>query len=98
MTEFREFFVGDEVRVVDEPYEDCPFTWVNDMTKMCGKIVTITNKEMASGKGTYLYNIEGSGWNWCGNCFVPLEPEEDLPEIEDDLFLKAIRMGGGKAQ
>ena len=26
MTEFREFFVGDKVRVVDEPYEDCPFS------------------------------------------------------------------------
>ena len=27
---------------------------------------------------------------------MPLEPEEDLPEIEDDSFLKAIRMGGVK--
>ena len=44
MTEFREFFVGDKVRVVDEPYEDCPFTWVGGMTTMCGEIVTITSK------------------------------------------------------
>ena len=24
MTKFREFFVGDKVRVVDTPYMDCP--------------------------------------------------------------------------
>lgn len=74
MTEFREFFVGDTVRVVDKPYTDCPFTWVSDMTKMCGKIVTITRKEKDTNKGTPYYNIRGSQWNWCGNCFVPLEP------------------------
>ncbi len=94
MTEFREFFVGDKVRVVDEPYEDCPFTWVDGMTTMCGEIVTITSKDPA--RGTYAYKIDGSRWTWCGNCFVPLEPEEDLPEIADDSFLKAIRMGGVK--
>ena len=40
MTKFREFFVGDKVRVVDTPYMDCPFTWIDDMTNMCGKVVT----------------------------------------------------------
>lgn len=94
MSTFREFFVGDEVRVVDTPYMDCPFSWIDDMTKMCGKVATITRKQMDTGKGTYFYNIRGSQWNWCGNCFMPLEPEEELPEIEDDSFLKAIRMGG----
>lgn len=96
MTECREFFVGDKVRVVGKPYMACPFTWVSDMTRMCGKIVTITSKNNTS--ETYCYTVEGSYCNWCGNCFIPLEPEEDLPEIEDDSFLKAIRMGGGKAQ
>lgn len=97
MSEFREFFVGDKVRVVDTPYMDCPFTWVDQMTEMCGKVVTITRKEADNSKGTPYYKIhESPQWNWCGNCFVPLEPEEDLPEIEDDSFLKAIRMGGVK--
>ena len=96
MTKFRAFFVGDKVRVVDTPYRDCPFTWIDDMTNMCGKVVTIIHKEVDNSKGTPYYNIRESQWNWCGNCFVPLEPEEDLPEIEDDSFLKAIRMGGVK--
>lgn len=88
MRGYREFCVGDKVMVVDEPYMDCPFTWVSDMTRMCGQIVTITAKER--GKGTYYYNIAECGYNWCGNCFVPLEPEEDMPEIGDDPFLKII--------
>lgn len=94
MTKFKEFFVGDKVRVVDKPYTDCPFTWVSDMTTMCGKTATITSKNQSH--GTYAYTISGSTWTWCGNCFVPLEPEEELPEIEDESFLKAIRMGGVK--
>lgn len=92
MREYREFSIGDKVMVVSEPYLECPFTWVPAMTKMCGKIVTIKDKQPSS--QTYLYKIAGSQWNWCGNCFVPLEPEEELPEIDDDSFLGAIRMGG----
>lgn len=91
MSEFREFFVGDKVRVVDTPYIDCPFTWVSQMTRMCGKIVTIKSKRMR--KQTYCYTIRGYPFNWCGNCFMPLEPEEDLPEIGDDSFLSVIKMG-----
>ena len=94
MSKFREFFVGDKVRVVDTPYTECPFTWVSGMTRMCGKIVTIASKN--NGSPTYCYTIKEASFNWCGNCFVPLETEEDLPEIEDDSFLKAIRMGGVK--
>lgn len=92
MREYGEFFVGDKVMVVSEPYLGCPFTWVPEMTDMCGKIVTIINKRERS--TTYSYNIAGSPWSWCGNCFVSLEPEEELPEINDDSFLSAIRRGG----
>lgn len=92
MREYREFSVGDKVMVVREPYMDCPFTWVPDMTKMCGKIVTITNKQESD--RTYLYNIADSVWNWCGNCFVPLEPEDELPEIDNNSFLSIIHTGG----
>lgn len=91
MREYREFFVGDKVMVVSKPYLECPFTWVDEMTDMCGKIVTITDKQ--EGRTTYAYNISGDPWNWCGNCFVPLEPEEEPPEINDDSFLSVIRMG-----
>lgn len=93
MCEYREFFVGDKVMVVSEPYMECPFTWVSEMTDMCGQIVTIIRKRASS--KTYIYNIAGSSWDWCGNCFVSLEPEEELPEIGDDSFLSAIRMGWG---
>lgn len=73
--EFREFNVGDVVTVVNEPYEDCPFTWVDQMTNMCGRMATITGKCYSEQYGTYRYNIkedDGSCF-WCGNCFFLLD-------------------------
>lgn len=99
MREYREFFEGDRVMVVREPYLDCPFDWVDAMTEMCGRVVTISYKRYSDTRGAYCYHIKEDELQllWCGNCFVPLEPEEELPEIEDDSFLSAIHMGGGEA-
>jgi len=96
MRKCREFFEGDRVMVVGKPYLDCPFTWVDDMTAMCGRVVTISSKRYSDERGTYCYHVKEDAlhFSWCGNCFVPLEPEEELPEIEDDSFLSAIHMGG----
>lgn len=72
--EFREFNVGDVVTVVSKPYEDCPFDWVDCMTNMCGKVVTIVQKEYSEQYKTYRYNIleDEAGCYWCGNCFLPI--------------------------
>jgi len=98
MRECKEFFEGDRVMIVSEPYLDCPFTWVDEMTRMCGKVVTISGKRYNDAYGTYCYEIKEdvNRFCWCSNCFTLLEPEEELPEIEDDSFLVAIHMGGGE--
>lgn len=33
--------VGDTVRIVDKPYADCPFSWVDAMSRYCGHCATI---------------------------------------------------------
>lgn len=97
MREYREFNVGDKVRVVNEPYEDCPFAWVSDMDEMCGELVTISYKGHSAQHNTYYYKVSEAEWTWCGNCFVaPEDIEEDFPEIEDESFLSVI-YGGGEA-
>lgn len=94
LREYREFNVGDRVVVVSEPYYDCPFTWVTEMSEMCGKPVTISYKEYSERHDTYFYKLLESRWHWCGNCFVGAGTEEELPEIEDESFLSIICGGG----
>lgn len=67
--------MGDVVTVVSEPYNDCPFTWVDLMTSMCGDTVTIVRKEYSEQYKTYRYRIQEDDENfiWCGNCFLPLD-------------------------
>lgn len=79
------FNVGDIVRVVDEPYDDCPFLWVPSMTEYCGKEVTIAS---VGDSGEDLYRIEeDDGYcAWCENCFVPVSIEPDFePASIDEL-------------
>lgn len=91
--EFREFNVGDVVTVVNEPYEDCPFSWTTEMTRMCGAEVTIISKEYDKLYGTYAYRIRECRFAWCGNCFMPIEYDigNDV-EIEDAAFISAINL------
>lgn len=91
-----EFFVGDMVQVVFEPYYDCPFTWVTDMDRYCGELVQITNKNYKSGKGCYGYRIsaDGGSYVWCGNCFIPVVETPDF-DITDEEFDKLLLFGKG---
>lgn len=79
--EYREFHVGDHVRVVDFPNCDCPFSWIRSMNEYCSREAEITRKEFNNIHGTYMYCIDIDRFShaWCGNCFVP--PDSDL-EIE----------------
>lgn len=93
--EFREFNIGDVVTVVSEPYLDCPFSWVDEMSYMCGKTVTIINKRYVEEYRTYGYRISecGNKFIWCGNCFTTVDDDSwsDV-EIEDDSFVTAINL------
>lgn len=73
--EFREFNVGDVVIVVNEPYKNCPFSWADQMTSMCGATVTIKEKRYVDRYNTYRYRIQedDGDFAWCGNCFLPFD-------------------------
>ena len=83
------FQVGDNVRVVDEPYENCPFHWVDEMTFFCGKEVQIRRVQWIYGTNSYAYEIEGSSCDWCANCFD--ETANTIPEQTEAGFLEDFR-------
>lgn len=90
MTEERpqsKFKKGDIVRVVDEPYEDCPFEWIGEMDDCCGKEAVITDMIWFGHRGIWGYylDIDEYDCKWCENCFV-VEP--DL--VESDLHPLAL--------
>jgi len=83
---YNEFEVGDIVTVVDTPYEDCPFSWVETMDEYVSRQAEITHKYMDDTFGTYGYSIDIDDGNhtWCGNCFVEKEmPDFDTAESAD---------------
>ena len=73
--------VGDTVRILDSPYMECPFTWIEEMTDFCGQEARIVNVSWIEHFGAYGYliDIDECGCTWCENCFV-VEP--DLQESE----------------
>ena len=82
MTEERpqpRFKKGDIVRVVDEPYEDCPFEWIGEMDDCCGKEAVITDTIWVGHRGIWGYylDIDEYDCTWCENCFA------DDSEIEE---------------
>lgn len=91
-----EFQVGEVVRVVDEPYKDCPFSWVNNMDEWCGRRVEILDRHWSSWYDCYAYEIEREYcWSFCGNCFVrdstdsgseDEDSELDVSGFSDTLF------------
>lgn len=84
----REFFVGDVVEIVREPYRECPFYWIEEMNEYCGKVTRIISKRKTYDDG-YLYNIEvdDSEFSWCGGCFLPPEESEEFDfDISDNEF------------
>lgn len=78
------FQVGDVVRIVDTPYMECPFTWVDEMTEYCGKEATITDVFWTERHKTHGYtlDIEDCYCTWCENCFVQ---EADIEESDSDM-------------
>ena len=91
-----EFQVGEVVRVVSEPYKDCPFTWADGMDKWCGSRVKILALYWSSEDDCYAYEIERErGWSFCRNCFVrdstdsgseDEDSELDVSGFSDTLF------------
>lgn len=89
MTEHREdieFEVGDMVRIVSEPYTDCPFEWLDVMDEYTGMLATIVSKRWGFSFETYAYeiDIDGRRYNWCKNCFLsPHDDEFEAASIEE---------------
>lgn len=81
----RTFQKGDVVRVVDEPYEDCPFEWISEMDECCGKEARITDVIWLGHLKAYGYtiDIDEYGFTWCENCFD--SPIPDIEESDEDI-------------
>lgn len=77
------FNIGDVVRIVDKPYHDCPFTWIDAMSDYCGEETTITDVYWFESSKTHGYSLDcDDGYcTWCENCF---EPELDIEESDSD--------------
>lgn len=72
--------VGDVVQVVDEPYDACPFKWIDDMDEYCGHVAVITRVRWNEALDTWAYYLDiskGMSYQWCENCFA------DVPELEE---------------
>lgn len=80
---------GDIVRIVDAPYMECPFTWVEEMNEFCGQEATIISVFWVDRHNTYGYELEfetdDNYCTWCENCF---SVEPDL--VESDLHPLAL--------
>lgn len=82
------FEVGDRVRVVSDPYLDCPFHWDGGMDKFCGQTCLVTECWLSSSKRCYAYHIRptdgiDTGFIWCENCLEPAVEEPDPVDISD---------------
>lgn len=69
--------IGDVVRVVDKPYDQCSFGWMPSMDRFCGVTKTIRGICWVEALGIYGYRIDGTIYTFCKNCFVPLTNEDD---------------------
>lgn len=90
---FKEWSVGDVVRIVDAPYMECPFAWVDTMDKYCSMEAKICKKRLSEQYNTYQYiiDIDDGDHYWCGNCFEEVYKEEEATfEVSEDDFKKLI--------
>lgn len=85
---YNEWNIGDKVTVVDEPYEDCPFSWIDTMDEFCSRDAVIVDKQFSDNFGTYYYiiNIDDRFHSWCGNCFK-VEEEAEFDVAEDEFVM-----------
>lgn len=78
--------VGDIVKIVDDPYDDCAFGWdYGEMDRYCGVETTITKVVWDEYEGRYAYSIaaDDGDYNWCDGCL--LQPDPELRESDVDL-------------
>lgn len=90
---YKEWNVGDVVRVVDEPYRECPFSWVDTMDEYCSREAMIRSKSFSTGYNTFRYEIDldYGTHSWCGNCFeTDVEEDEADFEVSEDDFEKLL--------
>lgn len=80
--DFRE---GDAVRIVDDPFEGCPFDWAYEMDDFCGEETVITGSMWFEQHGEYGYFIaaDNGDYTWCRNCFAAAAP--DIEESDEDI-------------
>lgn len=78
------FNVGDVIRIVDTPYHDCPFTWIDEMSDHCGEETTITEVYWSEAYKSYGYRLDCDDGccTWCENCFAM---EDDIEESDFDM-------------
>ena len=76
--------IGDAVRIVDIPYTECPFSWIDYMNKFCGKEAIIEDVYWNENRKThgYVIDIDDNSCTWCENCFAI---DQDLEESDADL-------------
>lgn len=81
------FKEGELVTVVNTPYTDCPFYWMDDMGKYCGCETRIASVTWLSGAKAYRYNIEADGcrFAWCENCFETPGTNTEIEESDFDI-------------
>lgn len=80
-----EFHEGDAVRIVDDPFEGCPFDWADEMDDFCGEETVITGSMWFEHHGEYGYFIaaDNGDYTWCRNCFAA--PVPDIEESDEDI-------------
>lgn len=85
---YNEWNIGDKVTVVDKPYEDCPFGWVDTMDEFCSREAVIIDKQFYGAYGTYRYiiDIDDRFHSWCGSCFK-VEEEAEFDVAEDEFVM-----------
>lgn len=80
------FQIGDVVRIVDTPYAECPFTWVDEMTEFCGKEAVVIDVCWYDRYNAYGYclDTEDCYCTWCENCF---QIDAEIEESDIDLSI-----------
>ena len=85
------FFKGDVVQVVAKPYIKCPYLWTPEMSKFCGKNVTIRDARYQKQNDRWVYHLKEDVhcFSWCENCF-----ESPYPDIEESELSVDVLFGG----
>ena len=78
------FNVGDCVSIVNRPFEECPFTWADEMDDYLSRPAIIERVEASGSHCRYYIDIDGGQFKWCENCFSIIEmPDFKVSESED---------------